>query len=632
MLSKKDYNVYYTLVSCFFIKKLQPSLKEFIFAERLGSGTYAVVYKAYRKEQKREVVAIKCVLKSSLSKQAVENLLTEISILKKLKHDHIVEMKDFQWDDNFIYVIMEYCSGGDLSHFIKKKRRIPELLVKQFLQQLATGFQFLRSQNIAHMDLKPQNILLSSVSQPVLKIADFGFAQYMHQEEVAYSMRGSPLYMAPEILMKHEYGATVDLWSIGVVLFANNDPLYEFGYRQVNLSLTGCEFNKKAYSDTTALILGMDFLRKYKAVINMKGTILIPRLVPPNTSVARYWLIYQVDAIKWMESISMRMVRRDCACLKCLFGQAPYSSKTFAQLAEKIKSSTSIEIPYAVNISDECRDLILRLLKRDPSERIAFDQFFSHPFLDLKHMATPESLIIGQVEGIEVNNVKQKDLNAIACKSLYPMMTQWGVSAKAQNASDAEHTTLCPPSCLPCVIFVFRGLLFISTKLATDAVKEDVNNKVPQSINLYCESLLYLVPHVNEYIERAEELKDSLKQNFISNKQRNKVCDLEYKLQNLYSENPKVIASLKLLKHAEVLETEDKFKEALEKYELGIAGLMAVLSVETDEERKSLLRRQVAEWLKRAEQIKSYLSVNNVQSKESSQINNSSPGNVGREV
>ncbi|KAG1674106.1 Serine/threonine-protein kinase ULK3 [Nymphon striatum] len=430
-------------------------------------------------EQKREVVAIKCVLKSSLSKQAVENLLTEISILKKLKHDHIVEMKDFQWDDNFIYVIMEYCSGGDLSHFIKKKRRIPELLVKQFLQQLATGFQFLRSQNIAHMDLKPQNILLSSVSQPVLKIADFGFAQYMHQEEVAYSMRGSPLYMAPEILMKHEYGATVDLWSIGVVLF------------------------------------------------------------------------------------------------ECLFGQAPYSSKTFAQLAEKIKSSTSIEIPYAVNISDECRDLILRLLKRDPSERIAFDQFFSHPFLDLKHMATPESLIIG-------------------------------------------------------------------TKLATDAVKEDMNNKVPQSINLYCESLLFLVPHVhvetdprkkavlrkkvNEYIERAEELKDSLKQNFISNKQRNKVCDLEYKLQNLYSENPKVIASLKLLKHAEVLETEDKFKEALEKYELGIAGLMAVLSVETDEERKSLLRRQVAEWLKRAEQIKSYLSVNNVQSKESSQINNSSPG------
>ncbi|KAG1674109.1 Serine/threonine-protein kinase ULK3 [Nymphon striatum] len=186
------------------------------------------------------------------------------------------------------------------------------------------------------------------------------------------------------------------------------------------------------------------------------------------------------------------------------------------------------------------------------------------------------------------------------------------------------------------------GLGNRTTKLATDAVKEDMNNKVPQSINLYCESLLFLVPHVhvetdprkkavlrkkvNEYIERAEELKDSLKQNFISNKQRNKVCDLEYKLQNLYSENPKVIASLKLLKHAEVLETEDKFKEALEKYELGIAGLMAVLSVETDEERKSLLRRQVAEWLKRAEQIKSYLSVNNVQSKESSQINNSSPG------
>uniref|UniRef100_A0A8C0IZR4 non-specific serine/threonine protein kinase n=1 Tax=Chelonoidis abingdonii TaxID=106734 RepID=A0A8C0IZR4_CHEAB len=73
-----------------------PRLDEFILTERLGSGTYATVYKAYRKKNAREVVAIKCVNKKSLNRASVENLLTEIEILKTVRHPHIVELKDFQ--------------------------------------------------------------------------------------------------------------------------------------------------------------------------------------------------------------------------------------------------------------------------------------------------------------------------------------------------------------------------------------------------------------------------------------------------------------------------------------------------------------------------------------------------------
>uniref|UniRef100_A0A8C3F5M3 non-specific serine/threonine protein kinase n=1 Tax=Chrysemys picta bellii TaxID=8478 RepID=A0A8C3F5M3_CHRPI len=116
-----------------------PRLDEFILTERLGSGTYATVYKAYRKKNAREVVAIKCVNKRSLNRASVENLLTEIEILKTIRHPHIVELKDFQWDSDNIYLIMEFCAGGDLSHFIRTRKILPEKVARLFLQQMGEG-------------------------------------------------------------------------------------------------------------------------------------------------------------------------------------------------------------------------------------------------------------------------------------------------------------------------------------------------------------------------------------------------------------------------------------------------------------------------------------------------------------
>ncbi|NXO87508.1 ULK3 kinase, partial [Sitta europaea] len=113
-----------------------PRLDEFILTEPLGSGTYATVYKAYRKRDMREVVAIKCVNKRRLNRESVENLLTEIEILKTIRHPNIVELKDFQWDSDHIYLIMEFCAGGDLSRFIRTRRALPEKVARVFLQQL----------------------------------------------------------------------------------------------------------------------------------------------------------------------------------------------------------------------------------------------------------------------------------------------------------------------------------------------------------------------------------------------------------------------------------------------------------------------------------------------------------------
>ncbi|XP_078055927.1 serine/threonine-protein kinase ULK3-like [Mustelus asterias] len=273
-----------------------PKLEEFILTEKLGSGTYATVYKAYRKVNSREVVAIKCVSKKSLNKASVENLLTEIEILKTVCHPHIVRLKDFQWDNVNIYLIMEFCAGGDLSHFIRSRRMLPEQVARRFLQQLASALQYLHQRNISHLDLKPKNVLLSSLTVPHLKLADFGFAQHMSPWDEKHVLRGSPLYMAPEMVCRKQYDARADLWSVGVILY------------------------------------------------------------------------------------------------EALFGRPPFASKSIPELEEKIRSNKAVELPPGARVSGQCRDLLLRLLERDPDRRITFEEFFTHPLVDLDHMPAAESL------------------------------------------------------------------------------------------------------------------------------------------------------------------------------------------------------------------------------------------------
>ncbi|CAG9120167.1 unnamed protein product [Plutella xylostella] len=211
-----------------------PKIEGYVVTEKLGSGSYSTVYKAYTKVGARSVVAIKCVDKSRLkhSSSAVDNLITEIRLLKTLQHPHIVQMKEFSWDDRNIYIITEYCSGGDLSKYIHKYGRVPERQVLYFLQQLVSALRFLRSHNVVHMDLKPHNLLLheGSAGRVTLKVADFGFAQYMASETLQAGIRGSPLYMAPEMLAEGAtYDAAVDLWSLGKTL----------GGKKVRASLVG---------------------------------------------------------------------------------------------------------------------------------------------------------------------------------------------------------------------------------------------------------------------------------------------------------------------------------------------------------------------------------------------------------
>ncbi|XP_030439117.1 serine/threonine-protein kinase ULK1 isoform X4 [Gopherus evgoodei] len=198
---------------------------EFSRKDLIGHGAFAVVFKGRHKEKPGLEVAVKCINKKNLAKS--QTLLgKEIKILKELKHENIVALYDFQEMANSVYLVMEYCNGGDLADYLHTMRTLSEDTIRLFLQQIAGAMKMLHSKGIIHRDLKPQNILLSYAggkkSNPNnirIKIADFGFARYLQSNMMAATLCGSPMYMAPEVIMSQHYDAKADLWSIGTIIY-----------------------------------------------------------------------------------------------------------------------------------------------------------------------------------------------------------------------------------------------------------------------------------------------------------------------------------------------------------------------------------------------------------------------------
>ncbi len=188
--------------------------------EKLGRGSFATVWRGTCAKTGVEV-AVKEIDCERLSKKLRESLKLEVEVMRKMRDDHILRFIDMETSKDTVYIVLEYCGGGDLSQFIKRHGRVDESAAKRFMLQLARGLRAMRKAQLVHRDLKPQNLLLTSDDlNAELKIADFGFARYIRESEgMADTVCGSPLYMAPEVLNYQKYDAKADLWSVGAILF-----------------------------------------------------------------------------------------------------------------------------------------------------------------------------------------------------------------------------------------------------------------------------------------------------------------------------------------------------------------------------------------------------------------------------
>ena len=190
---------------------------DFKIGTKLGQGTFSKVCQGIHMPT-GEKVAIKIMSKDQIKEKSDQiRIEKEINIQKKLHHQNIVQQYAIIETKTTIYIISEYCSGGELFDYIVSKRKLYEVEACRIYQQLISGLEYLHKQRICHRDLKPENLLFDS--KHILKIADFGLSNDYHKGKLSTPC-GSPCYAAPEMVTGKKYsGSSVDIWSSGIVLY-----------------------------------------------------------------------------------------------------------------------------------------------------------------------------------------------------------------------------------------------------------------------------------------------------------------------------------------------------------------------------------------------------------------------------
>ncbi|PKA66799.1 CBL-interacting protein kinase 26 [Apostasia shenzhenica] len=201
-------------------EEIVDALEHYDVKEKLGGeAPLTAVWRAVHRSSGQEV-AIKRIRVSGINRSLRECLDCELNFLASVRHPNIIRLMDVARSDGSIFLVLEYCAGGDLAAYIRQNGRVHEHVARKFMIQLGSGLKVLRARHIIHRDLKPENILLTThTSEAILKVADFGLSRIVCPGEYADAVCGSPLYMAPEVMLFQKYDDKVDMWSIGVILF-----------------------------------------------------------------------------------------------------------------------------------------------------------------------------------------------------------------------------------------------------------------------------------------------------------------------------------------------------------------------------------------------------------------------------
>lgn len=263
-----------------------------VYNSVLGKGSFSTVYKGFDSEKKK-IIAVKKVEIDRNNTEKINKLIDrEIELMKDLDNKNVLKLYDIITENNYIYMILEYCENGDLYNFLKK-RPLKEEYCKRYMKQISYGLKYLLSKNIIHRDLKPQNILIDKNYN--IKLSDFGFARYYEEDTLLKTLCGTPLYMAPEIMNYKDYDDKADLWSVGIILY------------------------------------------------------------------------------------------------EMLYGYRPFKAKNLHTLVKQINSEP-VKIPSNTKISNECKNLLISLLIKNPDKRISWTDFFNHSWLNEEKISKAENI------------------------------------------------------------------------------------------------------------------------------------------------------------------------------------------------------------------------------------------------
>eukprot|EP01018_Ginkgo_biloba_P034733 Gb_12558 [translate_table: standard] len=182
----------------------------------LGRGTFGHVYAGLNNESGKMCAMKEVTLFSDdpKSKESVKQLGQEIALLSRLRHRNIVQYYGSEIVDDKLYIYLEYVSGGSIHKLLQEYGQFGEPIIRSYTRQILAGLAYLHNKNTVHRDIKGANILVDPNGQ--VKLADFGMAKHITAHSCPLSFKGSPYWMAPEVIKNSNgYNLAVDIWSLG---------------------------------------------------------------------------------------------------------------------------------------------------------------------------------------------------------------------------------------------------------------------------------------------------------------------------------------------------------------------------------------------------------------------------------
>uniref|UniRef100_A0A452TJQ9 protein kinase C n=1 Tax=Ursus maritimus TaxID=29073 RepID=A0A452TJQ9_URSMA len=229
--SHRDISVSISVSNCQIQENVDISTVYQIFPDEvLGSGQFGIVYGGKHRKTGRDV-AIKIIDKLRFPTKQESQLRNEVAILQNLHHPGVVNL-ECMFGAFFLRVfnVMEKLHGDMLEMILSsEKGRLPEHITKFLITQILVALRHLHFKNIVHCDLKPENVLLASADPfPQVKLCDFGFARIIGEKSFRRSVVGTPAYLAPEVLRNKGYNRSLDMWSVGVIIYVSLSGTFPF--------------------------------------------------------------------------------------------------------------------------------------------------------------------------------------------------------------------------------------------------------------------------------------------------------------------------------------------------------------------------------------------------------------------
>ena len=235
-------------------------IEDLVLLKPVGKGAFGEVFLTTKRGTQQQF-ATKKVQKSVVLQEKVKKYFNnEIFILRNVNHPNIIKLYEIKQTLNNFYLVFELCNGGGLSNCLERYMKnngkpFTQEIVQHIMKQIVSGIQYLHNNKILHRDLKLDNILISfdneedkenlNLLKSKVKIIDFGFARYLENDVLAQSLLGSPLNMAPQILMKMRrldnnqtfgYDQKADIWSLGTIcyeLLVGSHPFDSSNYEEL---------------------------------------------------------------------------------------------------------------------------------------------------------------------------------------------------------------------------------------------------------------------------------------------------------------------------------------------------------------------------------------------------------------